>query len=251
MCKDGHGETAIQELLAKSRCNRQRQIGEQLHGGLRQDPFGDGLKRASRFYGNSPHAPQVQPLKGGNGRGADKRGNQSPGSAMDRQTKLRGRESVRPGTPCHHRDGQPLKGHGRSVKRKPFHRANAWHRQQLPHAHSPAPRQNQGEHEKDEPDVPRHQRMRTLPVWVAQVTNVPTVPTSRSVSDEPSLPEVNQGGQRSRGPRTTVCRKVARPPLATVRQNQPQGCSILEVCAPATGNCRSYPRQLLVTGLPA
>jgi hypothetical protein len=30
-----------------------------------------------------------------------------------------------------------------------------WHRQQSLHAHSSAPRQNQGEHEKDEPDVPR------------------------------------------------------------------------------------------------
>src|SRR5260370_32616220 len=99
---------------------------------------------------------------------------------MDRQNKLEGRETVRPCTPGHHRDGKPLEGNGRSVKGEPLHRADVWHRQQLLHANTSAPRQNQAEHEKDKPDVPGHPRMRTLSGSVPQVTKGPT---SRSASD--------------------------------------------------------------------
>src|SRR6266851_943997 len=180
MDEDSHGEPAIEKLLTKSRCHCEREIGEQLHRGLRQDPFRDGLKRAPGFDGYSPHAPQVHPLKSRDRRGADNRGNKNSGSVMDRQTKLGGSETVHPCTPCHHRDGKPLKGNGRGIKGKPLCRADVWHRQQFLHAHTPAPRQNQAKHEKDEPDVPGHPRIRTLSTSVAQVTKVPR---SRSVFD--------------------------------------------------------------------
>src|SRR6202521_1598668 len=183
MDEDGHGEPAIEKLLAESRRNREREIGKQLHRGLWQDPFRNGLKRAPRFDGNSPYTPQVQPLKSRNGRGADNRGNKNPGSVMDRQTKLGGRKSVRPRTPCHDSDGKPLKGDGRGVQPKPLHRVDVWQRQQFLHAHSSAPRQNHAEHEKDEPNVPGHPRIRTLSASVAQVTKVPR---SSSVSDYPT-----------------------------------------------------------------
>src|SRR5712664_3658544 len=119
MGEDGHGEPAIEKLLAESRRDREREIGKQFHRGLRQDPFRNGLNRAARFGENSPHAPQVQPLMSGNGRGADKRGEKNPGSVMDRHTMLGGRKSVGPGTPRHYGDGKPLKGDGRGVKSKP------------------------------------------------------------------------------------------------------------------------------------
>src|SRR6266481_10065881 len=180
MDEDGHDEPAIEKLLAESRCDRESKIRKQFYRGLRKNPFRNGLKRAPRFSGNSPDAPEVQPLKGGNRRGANNRGDKNSGSIMDRQTKLGGRETVRPGTPCHHRDGKPLKGNGRGIKDKPLHRADLGHDQQFFHAHSSTPRQNQTEHEKDEPDVPGHPRIRTLSASAAQVTEVPR---SRSVSD--------------------------------------------------------------------
>src|SRR5229473_4630929 len=172
MQKDGHGEPAIEKLFAESRGNREREIGKHFHGGLRQDAFGKSLKRAPRFEGQFPRAPQVQPLKSRNRRGADNRSNKKPGSIRERQAKLGGRESVRPGAPGYHRDGEPLKGDGRSVKGESLHRADVRHGQQFLHAHSSAPRQNQAEHEKDEPDVPGHPRIRTLSASVAQVTKV-------------------------------------------------------------------------------
>src|SRR5216683_2245854 len=172
MGEDGHGEPAIEKLLAESRCDRESKIRKQFYSGLRKNPFRNGLKRAPRFSGNSPHAPQVEPLKSRNRRGADNRGNKDYGSVRDRQTKLGGRETVRPGTPRHHRDGKPLKGNGRGIKDKPLHRADLGHGQQFFHAHSPTPRQNHAEHEKNQPEVPRHPRIRTLSASAAQVSTV-------------------------------------------------------------------------------
>src|SRR6266849_9061856 len=172
MGEDGHGEPAIEELLTESRCSRESKIRKQFYSGLRKNPFRNGLKRAPRFNRNSPHAPQVQPLKSCNGRGANDRGDKNPASIMDSQTKLGGRESVRPGTPCHHRAGKPLKGNGRGIKDKPLHRADLGHGEQFFHAHSSTPRQNQAEHEKNQPEVPRHPRIRTLSASAAQVSTV-------------------------------------------------------------------------------
>src|SRR5271169_3888901 len=43
MDKDGHGEPAVNKLLAEPRGNREDEIGKQLHRGLRQNPFRKGL----------------------------------------------------------------------------------------------------------------------------------------------------------------------------------------------------------------
>src|SRR6266481_4420415 len=71
MGEDGHDESAVEELLAESRGNRQGEIGKQLYGGLRQESFRDGLNGAPRSDRNSPHAPQVQPLESRRGRVKD------------------------------------------------------------------------------------------------------------------------------------------------------------------------------------
>src|SRR5258707_9064210 len=107
-----HGEPAIEKLLAKSRCNRERELGNQLHCGLRENPLRDGLQRPPSRKGHFTDTPQVQPLKSRNRRGAENRGNKNPGSVLDRQTKLGSRKSVRPCTPRDHRDSEPLKGNG-------------------------------------------------------------------------------------------------------------------------------------------
>src|SRR5260370_2557964 len=189
MEEDGHGEPAIENLLTESRGNRQRKIGKQFHLGLRQDPLCKGLNRAPRFNRNSPHAPQVQPLKRRNRCGADNRGSKNPGSIMHRQTKLGGRKSVRPCAPCHNCDGKPLKRNSRRVEGEALHRADVWQRQQFLHAHSSAPRQNHAEHKENQPDVPGHPRMRTLSAAVAQVTKVPK---GRSISDNPAYQELTR-----------------------------------------------------------
>src|SRR5260370_25063134 len=173
MYEDGHGEPAIQKLFAKSCGNREGEVGKQLHGRLRQDPFRKGLQRAPRFNGNSPHTPQVQPLKGGDRQGADDGGEKNPASAVNCQTKLGGRKTVRPCPPSHDRDREPLKGNGQCVERKPLRSADEWLGQQFFRPHSPAPRQNHAEHEKDQPDVPGHPRIRTLSASVAQGETAP------------------------------------------------------------------------------
>src|SRR2546427_6857260 len=68
-----HGDPSVENLFTKSCRNREREIGEQLHRGLRQDPFRKGLERASRFDGKFPYTPEVQPLKSRNRRGADRK----------------------------------------------------------------------------------------------------------------------------------------------------------------------------------
>src|SRR4029077_6905611 len=85
MDEDGHGEPAIEEFLAKPGRNRKREIGEQLHRGLRQGPLRDGLKRAARLGGNSPYTTQVEPLKSRDGRGTDNRSNKDSGLVRDSQ----------------------------------------------------------------------------------------------------------------------------------------------------------------------
>src|SRR5216683_3438068 len=80
MGEDGHGEPAIEKLLAESRCDRESKIRKQFYSGLRKNPFRNGLKRAPRFSGNPPHAPEVQPLKGGNRRSADNGSDKDAGS---------------------------------------------------------------------------------------------------------------------------------------------------------------------------
>src|SRR5260370_25600986 len=172
MDENCHSEPAIEELLAESRCDRESKIRKQFYRGLRKNPFRNGLKRAPRFSGNLPHAPQVEPLKSSNRRGANNRGDKNSGSIMDRQTKLGGRETVRPGTPCHHRDGKPLKGNGRGIKDKPHHRADLGHGQQFFHAPSSTPRHNHAECQKNPPEVPVHPRIRTLSASAAQVSTV-------------------------------------------------------------------------------
>src|SRR6266852_1449423 len=172
MGEDGHGEPAIEKLLAEPRCDREGKIRKQFYSGLRKNPFRNGRKRAPRCSGNPPHAPQVEPLKSRNRRSANNRGDKNSGSIMDRQTKLGGCETVRPGTPCHHHDGKPLKGNGRGIKDKPLHRADFGHGQQFFHAHSSTPRQNHAECEKNQPEVPRHPRIRTLSASAAQVSTV-------------------------------------------------------------------------------
>src|SRR4029077_11655392 len=166
-------ESAIEKFLAEACGNGEREIGKQFHGGLRQDPFSDGLKRAPRFDRDAPYAPQVQPLESRNRRRASDRRNKNPGPIMNRQSQLGSAESVRPCAPCHNRDGNPLKGDRRGVKDEALHRADLRQRQQFLHARSPAPRHYQAEHQEDHPNVPGHPRMRTLSASVAQVTKVP------------------------------------------------------------------------------
>src|SRR3979490_68514 len=173
MQQDGDREPAIKKLLAKSRGYRERKIGKQLYGRLRQDSLRQGLKRAPPFYGNSPHAPEVRPLQRRDGRGADNRGNEDPGSALHRETELRGRESVRPGAPPYDRHRKPLKGNGRGVKPEPFHGRDVRHGEEFLYAHPPAPRQKQAQYEKNQPDVPGHPPIRTLSLSAAQVSIVP------------------------------------------------------------------------------
>src|SRR5260370_2321143 len=189
-----HGEPTIEKLLAESCCHCKDEIGNQLHSGLRENPLRDGLQRPPSLKGHFTDAPQVQPLKSRNRRGAENRGNKNPGSVLDRQTKLGSRKSVRPGAPSHHCYGEPLKGNGRGVKGDPLHPADVWHRQQFLHARSSAPRQNHAEHKKNQPDVPGHPRIRTLSLSAA---HVPKVPRSRSISEYsiyralPLAPRVN------------------------------------------------------------
>src|SRR2546427_7066583 len=162
MYKDGHGEPAVKKFFTESRGYRKRKIGEQLHRGLRQDPFRKGLERASRFDGKFPYTPQVQPLKSRNRRGADDRGDKNSASVRNGQTKLKGRKSVSPCAPCHYSDREPLTGNGRGIERKPLRSADLRHRTQVLRPHSSTPRQDHAEHEKNQPEVPGHPRMRTL-----------------------------------------------------------------------------------------
>src|SRR5260370_4514427 len=172
--EDGHGEPAVEKLFAKSCGNREREKGKEFRGGLGQDWFGEGLQKARGFTWKFPYAPQIQPLNGRDPQGADDRGEKNPASVVNCQTKLGGRKTVRPRPPSHHRDREPLKSNGGGVERKPLRSADVRHGQQLFRPHSSTPRQNHAEHQKDEPEVPRHPRMRTLSLSVAQVTRVPT-----------------------------------------------------------------------------
>src|SRR5712664_4403314 len=162
MQKDGYREPAIEKLLAEACRNREREIGQQLNGRLRQNPFPEGLQGAPRFDGKFPYAPQVQPLKGRDYQRTSDRGDKNSASVLDCQTQLGGRESVCLCPPCHYCDGDPLKGNRRGIKGKPLRSADVWHRQKFLHAHSTTPRQNHAEHQENQPDVPRHPRMRTL-----------------------------------------------------------------------------------------
>src|SRR2546422_8715036 len=162
MQQGGQGKPSVEKLFENSCRNREREIGEQLHRGLRQDPFRKGLERASRSEGKFPSTPQFQPLKSRNRRGPDDRGDKNSASVRNGQTKLRGRKSVSPCAPCHYCDREPLKGNGRGVERKPLRSADLRHRQQFFRPRSSTPRQDHAEHEKNQPDVPGHPRMRTL-----------------------------------------------------------------------------------------
>src|SRR2546427_9723672 len=131
MPRGAHADPSVENLFAKSCRNREREIGEQLHRGLRQDPFRKGLERASRFDGKFPYTPAVQPVKSRNRRGADDRGDKNSASVRNGQTKLRGRKSVSQCAPCHYSDREPLTGNGRGIERKPLRSADLRHRTQV------------------------------------------------------------------------------------------------------------------------
>src|SRR5260370_21664244 len=213
MEEDGHGEPAIQKFLTEPRCNRQRDIGKQFRVGLRKDPLRKSLNRAPRFDGNSPHAPEVQPLKRPNRRGADNRGDKNLGSVGHRQTKLGGRKSVRPCAPGHNCDGKPSKRNGRSVKGEAIHRADEGQRQQFLHARAAAPRQDHREHKKNEPDVPGQPRIRTLSACAAQVCRSVS---RESIWNEVVIFEKRTSGETARLPLSGTC--FARPnPVSVAR----------------------------------
>lgn len=85
MEESGHGKSTINEFLAGSGSNGQRQIGKQLEGRLRQDAFGDGLQRAASVHGKFSYPAQVQPLQSGNEGGADGGSNRQPRVVMKQQ----------------------------------------------------------------------------------------------------------------------------------------------------------------------